>query len=81
MDNTVDKNDGQGKGYPKSNHNFEADFIKLLFILIALKRSKIRGNVSSGPSLFMRYMADRHKKSCILAPPFYVGYFMKIPMS
>jgi len=55
----VDKNDEQRKGYPKSSHNFWADFIKPLYILIASKRSKIRGNFSSGPSLFMRYMADR----------------------
>jgi hypothetical protein len=39
----VGKNGGQGKGYPKSDQTFQADFNELLFILIALNLIEILG--------------------------------------
>jgi hypothetical protein len=38
-----DKNSGQGKGWPKSDQNFQADFTEFLNVLIALKLSEMAG--------------------------------------
>jgi hypothetical protein len=40
----VNKNSGQGKGYPNSDETFQDDFNELLFILIVLKLIEILGN-------------------------------------
>jgi hypothetical protein len=40
----VNKNSGQGKGYPNSDETFQDDFNELLSILIVLNLIEILGN-------------------------------------
>jgi len=58
----VDKNSGQGKGYPNSDQTFQADFNELLFILISLKLIEIPGNSHSDHSQLARFTADHSEK-------------------
>jgi hypothetical protein len=47
-----DNNGGQGKGYPKSDQTFQADFNELLFVLIALKLIEILSNSHSDQIIY-----------------------------
>jgi hypothetical protein len=54
----VDKNSGQGKGYPNSDQTFQADFNELLLLLISLKLIEIPGNSHCFHSQLTRSTAD-----------------------